>query len=162
MRTYTLHIPPDAGSPEIALERARLVPEGFCRGAFFFGFLWFWVKGFFLAGCLALLGFIALCIVLGFTGVVPGAWLTLILAYHILLALEADTLMRWTHARRGLREVMTVAAKDFDEAERTAFHTWVAEGVRERTEPEVSLPATTASEPLPMPSEASNGGEATS
>ncbi len=133
MKTYTLHIPVHKGPPQQVLEGAKLVPEGFSWGAFFFSFLWFWVKGCFLAGFVVVLGFS----LIRAGGVALGAstatqWLVALL-FQIFIALEADVLLRWTYARNGLKEVSAVMAKNLPEAERNAFRQWLETSEPQRT-----------------------------
>lgn len=126
MKTYTLHLAADAapGDPA-ALERAVLVKDGFSWGAFLFSFLWFFLHRLWLAGLIVLvavftLGALAQGLRLG------GAatfWAEFLLA--VLVGLEANSLRRWTLARRRRPAVDVVTANDREEAETKAFARWL-------------------------------------
>src|ERR671913_35205 len=61
MKTYTLHLPARAAAGDAeAIERAVLVRDGFSWGAFFFSFLWFFVRRLWLAGLIVLAAIAAL------------------------------------------------------------------------------------------------------
>ena len=126
MTTFTLHLPRDArpGDPT-ALDESEIVKDAFSWGAFFFTFLWFFFHRLWLAG------FGVLLVVLAFGGVValldlhPLARTAAQLLLQGLIGLEANSLRRWTLARRGLPMVDAVTAEDRDEAEAKAFARWL-------------------------------------
>jgi len=128
MTTYTLHLPRDArpGDPA-ALEEAELVKDAFSWGAFFFTFLWFFVHRLWLSG-LAVLGLVfAFGALLEVLNLHPAAATLAMLLLQALIGLEANSLRRWTLARRGLGLVDVVAGADQDEAEAKAFARWLAQ-----------------------------------
>jgi Protein of unknown function (DUF2628) len=128
MKTYTLHVPADAAPGEAgALERAVLVRDGFSWGAFFFSFLWFFAYRLWLAGLIVLVAAAGLAALLQLlrTGTAATVWAELLLAF--LVGLEANSLRRWTLARRGRPAVDVVAAGDREEAEMKAFARWLGD-----------------------------------
>jgi hypothetical protein len=144
MRTYTLHLPPEAlpGDPE-PLEKAVLVRDGFSWGAFVFTVLWFFAHRLWLAGLGVLVLLVAFNAGLAALGLRPGAAFAADLLVSVLIGLEANTLRRWTLQRRGRPVVDVVTASDRDEAETKAFARWLARESRPR-------PATAAA-PLSVP-----------
>ena len=125
MKTYTLHLPPDAqpGDPA-ALEKAELVQDAFSWGAFFFSFLWCFYHRLWLAG-LGVLALLAGVLALLASFDVPGFSRTVaVVLVLILIGLEGNSLRRWTLARSGRPAVDAVAASDRDEAAMKAFARW--------------------------------------
>ncbi|MEE1613063.1 DUF2628 domain-containing protein [Microvirga sp. CF3016] len=141
MTTYTLHLPRDArpGDPS-ALDRSELVKDAFSWGAFFFTFLWFFFHRLWLAG------FGVLILVLAFGGLMavldvhPLAGSVAQLLLQGLIGLEANSLRRWTLARRGLSMVDAVTAEDQDEAEARAFARWLGAKPSSLPRPPASSP----------------------
>jgi hypothetical protein len=127
MTTYTLHLPRDArpGDPT-ALEEAELVKDAFSWGAFFFTFLWFFAHRLWLAGLAVLVLVFALGGALELLDVHPAAGTVAMLLLQVLIGLEANSLRRWTLARRGFGLADVVTAEDEDEAETKAFARWLA------------------------------------
>jgi hypothetical protein len=117
MRTFTVHLPRGAEPGDrAALTEAEFVKDGFVWGAFVFSFLWFfwhrlWVAG--LIVLVAVLGLSALLPALGVDRVTAGVAEFLL---AILIGLEANSLRRWTYARRGRPAVDVVTADSEDEA----------------------------------------------
>ncbi|WP_445502618.1 DUF2628 domain-containing protein [Microvirga sp. G4-2] len=128
MTTYTLHLPRDArpGDPA-ALEESELVKDAFSWGAFLFTFLWFFVHRLWLAGLAVLVIVFAFGGLLEVLNVHKGAGTVAMLLLQALIGLEANSLRRWTLARRGLGLADVVAADDQDEAEAKAFARWLAQ-----------------------------------
>lgn len=126
MTTFTLHLPRDArpGDPT-ALEQAELVKDAFSWGAFFFTFLWFFVHRLWLAGIGVLILVFAFGGVLELLNVHPTAATLAALLLQVLIGLEANSLRRWTLARRGLPVADVVTAADRDEAEAKAIVRWL-------------------------------------
>lgn len=125
MNVYTVHEPPDP--PADRLDRADshvFVKEGFNWAAALFAPLWLlanrmWIV---LAGYLAVVAAIRL----GFewiAGSQPSA--LLMIALHLLIGFEADTLRRWTLDRNGWRMVGSVLGRNWAECERRFFDTWL-------------------------------------
>src|SRR5919202_289349 len=102
MKTYTLHLPPDAqvGDPQ-ALERAELVKDGFSWGAFFFTFLWFFYHRAWLAGLGVLIALLAVGFLFGALEVPAFPATVAQILIQSLIGLEAGSVRRWTLARRG-------------------------------------------------------------
>ncbi len=126
MTTFTLHLPREArpGDPT-ALDEAELVKDAFSWGAFIFTFLWFFFHRLWLAGFAVLAGLIAFAAALNLLDVHPAAGALAQLLLQVLIGLEANSLRRWTLARRGLALVDVVTAADRDEAEAKAFARWL-------------------------------------
>jgi hypothetical protein len=126
MTTFTLHVPGDArpGDPE-ALDKAELVKDAFSWGAFFFTFLWFFAHRLWIAGLGVLVVLIAFNLGLNLLGVHPAAAFAAQVLLSGLIGLEANSLRRWTLARRGRPAVDVVSAADRDEAETRAFARWL-------------------------------------
>jgi hypothetical protein len=126
MTTYTLHLPRDArpGDPS-ALDESELVKDAFSWGAFFFTFLWFFVHRLWLAGLAVLLLVLAFGGLMAVLDVHPLAGSIAQLLLQSLIGLEANSLRRWTLARRGRPAVDAVTAADQDEAEAKAFARWL-------------------------------------
>jgi hypothetical protein len=122
MTTFTLHLPRDArpGDPA-ALEEAEIVKDAFSWGAFFFTFLWFFFHRLWLAGLGILVLVFAFGTALELLDVHPVAGTVAALLLQILIGLEANSLRRWTLARRGFGIADVVTAADRDEAEAKSF-----------------------------------------
>ncbi|MGO4387729.1 DUF2628 domain-containing protein [Microvirga sp. 2YAF29] len=126
MTTFTLHLPRDAwpGDPT-ALDEAELVKDAFSWGAFFFTFLWFFFHRLWLAGLGVLVLVFAFGMALELLDVHPVAGTIAALLLQILIGLEANSLRRWTLARRGFPIADVVTAADRDEAEAKSFARWL-------------------------------------
>ena len=126
MTTYTLHLPRDArpGDPS-ALDESEFVKDAFSWGAFFFTFLWFFVHRLWLAGLAVLIVVFAFGGLMALLDVHPLAGSIAQLLLQSLIGLEANSLRRWTLARRGRPAVDAVTAADQDEAEAKAFARWL-------------------------------------
>jgi len=133
MKTYTLHLPPDAqeGDPE-ALEHGALVKDGFAWGAFFFTVLWFFYHRLWLAGLGVLLALIALAVLFEILAVPPFQATLAQILFQCLIGLEANSLRRWTLRRHGRPAVDVVTASDRDEAALKAFTRWIGAPVPPR------------------------------
>jgi hypothetical protein len=126
MSTFTLHLPRDARPGDMtALEEAELVKDAFSWGAFFFTFLWFFAHRLWLAGLAVLASMFAFGAVLNLLDVHPLAATLAQALLQGLIGLEANSLRRWTLARRGRPMVDVVTAADGDEAEAKAFARWL-------------------------------------
>ena len=134
MKTFTLHLPADAqpGDPD-ALEQAQLVKDGFSWGAFFFTFLWFFYHRLWLAGVSVLVALVAAGLLFAAldVGRLSALWSQILIQF--LIGLEANSLRRWTLARRGqpARDVLT--AEDRDAAALKAFGRWLGAPAAART-----------------------------
>jgi hypothetical protein len=127
LATYTLHVPQGSYPGEVhALDDARVVRDGFQWGAFVFSFLWFFWNRLWLAGFAVLAVAILLQVGVSFLPVGPLAsfWTQVFLS--LLIGLEASSLQRWTHERRGRPAVALVSARDESEAEEKCFEQWLS------------------------------------
>jgi len=126
MTTFTLHLPREArpGDPT-ALEEAEIVRDAFSWGAFFFTFLWFFFHRLWLAGIGVLVVVFAFSAAMNLLDVQPAAAFLAQVLLQALIGLEANSLRRWTLARRGLSLVDVVTAADRDEAEAKSFARWL-------------------------------------
>jgi hypothetical protein len=145
MNTYTLHVPEDARPGDAdALAKADVVKDGFAWIAFLlgpFGFLWFLFQRLWIAGIGVLVILVAFQIGLRSLGADPVAAFFAELLLAILIGLEANSLKRWTYARRGRPAVDAVLASDQDQAAVKAFGRWLA--ARPAPGPAAALPAAT-------------------
>jgi hypothetical protein len=136
MKTYTLHVAADAPPGDTGtLDRAVLVKDGFSWGAFFFSFLWFFAHRLWIAGLIVLAAAGALGASLQFLRVGTGASFSAAFLFAVLVGLEANSLRRWTLARRGRPAVALVAAGDREEAETKAFARWLGDTASEPAAP---------------------------
>ena len=126
MRSYTLHLPPDARPGEaIGLDRAVLVPDGFSWSAFAFTVLWFLYHRLWIAALIVQMGLIALAGGGILLGLPSGAGLIVTLLFGWLVGLEASSLRRWTLTRRGWPARDAVIAGTSEEAEARALNRWL-------------------------------------
>jgi hypothetical protein len=122
MRTFTLHLPRDAEpGDQAALAQAELVKDGFVWGAFLFSFLWFFFHRLWLAGLIVLVGAVSLSAILAFINAGELASTAALFLYALLVGLEANSLRRWTYARRGRPAIDAVSADSEEEAALKAF-----------------------------------------
>ena len=151
MRSYTLHLPPDARPGEaVGLDRAVLVRHGFSWAAFAFSVLWFLYHRLWVATLIVLVGLVALAAAGAVLGLSTGAGLIASLLAAWLIGLEASSLRRWTLARRGWPARDAVIAATPEEAEARAIARWLEAnpaaprppfpaGPSRRTEPVIGL-----------------------
>jgi hypothetical protein len=126
MRSYTLHLPPEARPGEAyGLDRAVIVPDGFSWPAFAFSVVWFLFHRLWLAALAVGLG-LALVAVGGYALGLSRLAATLVsLLVGVLIGLEASSLRRWTLARRGWPVRDAVLAGSPAEAEAKAMARWL-------------------------------------
>jgi hypothetical protein len=142
MRTFTLHLPRDAEPGDYgALAEAELVKDGFVWGAFLFGFLWFFFHLLWLAGLIVLAAEVGLFAVLTFIDAEGPTISAALFLLAILVGLEANSLRRWTYARRGRPAIDAISAESEDEAALKAFSRAVEEHDREAAAPAGHAPA---------------------
>ena len=141
-RTYTLHVPEGAvrGDP-LALERARLVRDGFSWGAFAFTVLWCLRHRLWLAALLVFAGLAALALAGRALGLPSGVGFLVSLLASLLVGLEASSLRRWTYGRRGLPARDAVIAASDEEAEMKAAARWLDPEAARRPAPANPAPA---------------------
>lgn len=126
MKTFTVHEPPE--SPIDRLDRAEalvLVREGMSWGALLFGPLWMIACSLWwpLVGYLIMVGAIELAV--GQLGLDQRIGMAAVLGLGLIVALEADTLQRWSLRRAGWREVGSVVGRDREECERRFIEAWL-------------------------------------
>jgi hypothetical protein len=152
MNTYTLHVPQDARPGDAdALTKAEVVKDGFAWIAFLLGplgFLWFLYHRLWIAGIAVLIVLVGFQIGLRALGVDPAAAFLAELLLAILVGLDANSLKRWTYARRGRPAVDAVLASDQDQAAVKAFSRWLA---ARAAGPAAALPAATQGPAAPAP-----------
>jgi hypothetical protein len=126
MLTFTVHERPNFPADRIdRAEGLAFVRDGFSWSAALFAPLWM------LAHRLwwPLLGYVIVVApieLLGASGLVHPGWITLVLAaLHLLIGFEADTLRRWTLARRGWATVGSVSGRTAEDCERRFFDMWL-------------------------------------
>ncbi len=141
MTTYTLHVPEDAapGDPE-ALERAQVVPDGFSWAAFFFSALWFLAHRLWLAGLGVLAGVVAVLVLARVVGASPGAAFLAYVLVAVLIGLEANSLRRWTYARRHRPAVDAVSGSSAEEATLKLYEGWLGGRAARNPPPPVARP----------------------
>lgn len=126
MRVYTVHESRDPPSDRLdRAEALRFVRDGFSWPAALFTPLWLLMRGFWLALIVYLIVATALA---------GGGWLLgldeqvqflIMLALHVMIGFEADTIERWTLKRRGWEMIGTVSGRDTVECERRFFDAWL-------------------------------------
>ena len=122
MPAFVILEPP--GYPERAIEHADrfvFLRDGFSLGAFLFGPLWLFWRRLWVILIAYLAGVAAIGVGLRALGV---DWIVVALVFflvHLLIGLEATTLVRWTRSWHGWRECGVVIADDIDMAERRFF-----------------------------------------
>ena len=126
MPVYTVHAPVTNNADFRATDRFIFVRDGFHVWAALFGVVWLaWHRLW-----LALVGWIALMIVIDLGMVRLGVGVTAIFLVDALLALllgfEAASVERWTLSRRNWRQLDLVVADDEEAAERRFFDRWTA------------------------------------
>ena len=127
MRVYTVHESNDPPSDRSdRAEALRFVREGFSWSAAIFAPLWLLLRGFWLALLLYIVVVAALIFgteALG--GVGAEIQSLLLIALHVLVGFEADTIERWTLGRKGWQMIATVSGRDVVECERRFFDAWL-------------------------------------
>ena len=126
MPGYTVHAPVNNGADLAATDKFVFVRDGFHFWAAALSMIWLiWNRLW-----LALIGWIALTLAIGFgmnaLGATRGAIMFVDLLLAILMGFEAATLQRWTLSRRKWRQLDIVVADDEEQAERRFFDRWAA------------------------------------
>jgi hypothetical protein len=126
MPVYTVHAPVAYGADLAATDKFVFVRDGFHFWAAALSMIWLiWNRLW-----LALIGWIALTLAIGFgmnaLGAGSGAIMFVDLLIAILMGFEAATLQRWTLSRRKWRQLDIVVADDEESAERRFFDRWTA------------------------------------
>src|ERR1700709_2841166 len=167
MPVYTVHAPVAYGADLAATDKFVFVRDGFHFWAAALSMIWLvWNRLW-----LALIGWIALTLAIGFglaaLGTGRGAILFVDLLIAILMGFEAATLQRWTLSRRKWRQLDIVVADDAESAERRFFDRWTAKqrGLtndqwsvdRGGPPPTRNIPGPPFSKPPPLPPGRHNG-----
>jgi hypothetical protein len=122
MPTFAILEPPQDGQTAIEqADRCIFLHERFSLGAFLFAPLWMIRHRLWLVLIFYLVGMGLITYGLRASG---AGWILVAVVFalvHLLIGLEATTLVRWTHIRHGWREGGVVIADDLDMAERRFF-----------------------------------------
>jgi hypothetical protein len=126
MAIYTVHVPPDALTPEQVAEKAVFVKDGFSLPGFVFAGFWLlgqrlWWQA--LAYVILFGGVVAAFFVFGLPRIAFGG-VTALLA--LLIGLEGHEWIRSRYARKGWSHAGTVSGPTLDECERRFFQDWLA------------------------------------
>lgn len=129
MPAFAVLEPPEYQHPAIEhADRLLFLPERFNLGAFLFGPLWMTWRRQWVVLVVYLLGVALIGYGLRIVGI---GWPAVALVFgliHLLVGLEATTLLRWTRVRHGWRECGMVIADDLDMAEQRFFDNHVGFG----------------------------------
>jgi len=143
MAIYTVHLPPDAATPEAVAEKAVFVKEGFSFFGFAFTGLWLLSKRLWLmtAIYIAVLGLVIAAFTL--LGLPRPAFGFITLLIGILVGLEGHEWQRRKYANMGWVHAGTVSGPSLEECERRFFKDWMASQGAPRTAlpPSPSTPA---------------------
>jgi hypothetical protein len=126
MNVYTVHEPPDP--PADRLDRADahvFVKDGFTWAAAVLTPFWLLANRMWLVLVGYLVGMTALQFGLTWIGAGQQFKTLLMIAVHVLIGFEADTLKRWTLDRKGWRMVGSVAGRNWSDCERRFFEAWL-------------------------------------
>jgi hypothetical protein len=126
MPIYTVHAPVMTNAGIQAADRFAFVRDGFHVWAALLGPVWLLWHGLWLA----LIGWIAVMVAVGFGMSALGAGGNAIFLVDLMLALlmgfEAASLRRWTLSRHKWRQLDIVVAENWETAERRFFDRWTA------------------------------------
>jgi hypothetical protein len=128
LRVYTVH--ESADPPADRTDRAeelRFIKDGFSWSAAIFAPLWMLLRGLWLALLIYIAAMAALRFGLRAVGIGDQISSLVFFAVHILIGFEADTIERWTLARRGWRMIGSVTGRDAIECERRFFDSWLSD-----------------------------------
>jgi hypothetical protein len=127
MAIYTVHLPPDATTPDGVAEKAVFVKEGFSFPGFIFTALWLLSKQLWLyaLGYVVIIGLVILAFsTFGWPMAVFGL-VQAMLAF--LIGIEGHEWHRRRLARRGFTHAGTISGPSLEECERRFFKDWIAE-----------------------------------
>lgn len=123
MPAFTILEPPAYQQAPIEdADRIIFLPERFSLGAFLFGPLWMIWRRLWVVLIVYLVAVELIVYGLRLLGVGWGAVAVVLALIHLLLGLDATSLVRWTRLRHGWRECGIVIADDLDMAERRFFN----------------------------------------
>jgi len=146
MAIYTVHLPPEATTPETVAEKAVFVKEGFSFFAFAFTGLWLLTKRLWLMTLIyiAVLGLVIAAFTL--LGLPRPAFGFITLLMGILVGLEGHEWQRRKYERLGWVHAGTVSGPSLEECERRFFKNWTAQqgAARPVLPPSPSVPPTGA------------------
>lgn len=127
MPAFTILEPPAYQHTAIEhAERFIFLPERFYLAAFLFAPLWMIWRRLWVVLILYVVGAGLIVYGLRLLGVDWGAVAIVFALIHLLIGLDATSLVRWTRVRHGWRECGIVIADDLDMAERRFFHNRMA------------------------------------
>jgi Protein of unknown function (DUF2628) len=144
MAIYTVHLPPDATTPDGVAEKALFVKEGFSFPGFIFTALWLLTKHLWLyaLGYVAIIGLVILAFsFFGWPMMVFGL-VQALLAF--LIGIEGHEWHRRKLAKRGFTHAGTISGPSLEECERRFFKDWIAD------QAVVAAPAVARSAAMPM------------
>jgi Protein of unknown function (DUF2628) len=103
-------------------DRFIFLPERFSLWAFLFGPLWMIWRRLWVVLIVYVVGIGLIVYALRLLSVDSSAVAVVLALIHLLIGLDATSLVRWTRIRHGWRECGIVIADDLDMAERRFFH----------------------------------------
>jgi|GEM_PF-873769 len=124
---YTVHEAPDAPSDRgDRAEALVFVPDGFSFAAFLLAPIWLPLKRLWLPAIGYLVVVVLMVLIVALSGL-HLRWLLLsILALHLIIGFEADSLIRWSMDRNGWRLISSVTGSSYEECERRFFKSWLS------------------------------------
>jgi hypothetical protein len=126
MITVTVHEPPSPPSDRLdRADRLEFVKDGYNWVAAAWPPLWMLGQKLWWALAAYLAIAVAFTVVLAALGVSPAMIAMLFLGLHLLIGLEADTIVRWNLDRTGWQVVGTVVGRNLAECERRFFDDWL-------------------------------------
>lgn len=146
MASYTVHIPPEATTPESVADTVVFVKDGFSFAGFIFTGLWLLANRLWLhaLGYAVVLGMVAVGL---WQFALPfGAFGPIQLLLALLIGLEGPEWLRRRYARRGWTHAGVVTGPSLDECERRFFEGWLAGAGQPAPRPPVA-PLTPAATP---------------
>jgi len=125
MKFYSVHYRhEDAASLTGLAERVVLVKEGFSWPALLFGPVWLAWRGLWLALAFYVALILVVVAIAMLIGLPDGAVSLITMIINLLIALEGNSLYRWSLERRRYHERAIVAGGNLSEAEEHLFASW--------------------------------------
>lgn len=123
---FTIYEPPNPPADRIErAERLVFIKDGFSVPALLFGPFWLLFNRMWAVFALYLIVAIVIGTALEWMKVAP-VWASLIgIALNFIVALEGDSIRRWTLERNGYRFISTVVGRSTAECERRFFESWL-------------------------------------
>lgn len=128
MKTFTVHEPPITAADR--LERAEqlvFVEDGFSWTAAFLAPLWLLANRLWLPFLAYLVAMGLLLVVIWGVGSSQNIAEWLVLAGHVLIGFEADSIRRWSLKRQDYTMIASVSGRTTNECERRFFEDWLKE-----------------------------------